>query len=328
MKMRIVNTLARVVGILLFFAAPSAPRAGAASKGQTTPATACSLTEESTASAVASNQHEQEVTEDAADSSTQESSGISRLLHAWLRMGDAASAQQPSWLSPLVTTSGRIKQELRYDLYRQPGAAGGRVYNFGAGKGLEFLVAPRVQLLLGAPPYTVPTQPGGKSGFGDLPLMMKTRLFSRPQGEGDSVLTLLLGATVPTGGHLYGNSEPVLTPALAFGKGWSRLDVQGTIGGSLPVGGDARLGNQLISNTTLQYRATRLLWPEFEVNATFYESGKYAGKKQVFATPGLGFGRVKLHGRVAFSLGAGVQIATTRFHMYDHRAILSLRLPF
>jgi len=328
MKAITMNTLAGVAGILLFVAAPLALRADEASGGRSTPTTAGSLGDSGAATAAAPAQPAQEATKDTAVSSTGKSSRFARLFHAWLRMGDAVNEQQPYWLSPLVTTSGRVKQELRYDLYHQPGTAGGSLYSFGAGRGFEFVVAPRVQLLVGATPYAVATQLGGPSGFGDLPLMMKTRLFSRPHGEGDTVLTLLLGATVPSGGHSYGHAEPVLTPAVAFGKGWGNLDVQGTIGGSLPVGGDNKLGNQFISNTTVQYRVNRLLWPEFEVNGTFYESGKYAGKKQLFATPGVGFGRVKLHGRVAFSLGAGVQIATTRFHTYNHRAILSVRFPF
>jgi hypothetical protein len=246
----------------------------------------------------------------------------------WMAMAESTEVQQPNWLSPVATTSGRLKQEFRYDSWRQTGAAGGSVFNFGGGKGLEFVVAPRMQLMVGVPPYTLPTQAGTSSGFGDLPLMMKARLFSRPQGEGDSLLTFLLGATVPVGDPRYGNGKPVLSPALAFGKGKGKLDVQGTIGGSFPVGGEVKLGNQLVSNTALQYHAVRLLWPECEVNATFYESGKNAGKKQVFLTPGLGFGRVRLRDRLSLSLAAGIQIATTRFHTYNHLMIMSLRLPF
>jgi hypothetical protein len=323
--MRIADKMAYLVGTLLFLAAPPVLRAEDGSGAHPAPPVACFLPVDRPACPA---EPAQEGPQDAPAETAEPRWGISRLVHTWMAMAEAAAAQQPNWLSPVATTSGRLKQEFRYDSWRQPGVAGGSIYNFGAGKGLEFVVASRVQLLVGAPPYTLPTQAGTNSGFGDLPLMLKTRLFSRPQGEGDSLLTFILGVTVPVGDPLYGNGKPIFSPALAFGKGMGKLDIQGTIGGSLPMGGDTQLGSQILSNTALQYHMARLLWPECEVNATFYESGKYAEKKQVFLTPGLGFGRVRLHGRLALSLGAGVQIAATQFHTYNHRVIVSLRLPF
>jgi hypothetical protein len=323
--MRIAGKMAYLTGALLFVAAPCVLYAGDGSGGQAAPLVACVLPADGSACPA---EPARKGSQDAQAATAEPHRGIARVVHAWIAMAESVGEQQPNWLSPVATTSGRLKQEFRYDSWRQAGPAGSSIYNFGGGKGLEFVVAPRVQLMVGVPPYTLPTQAGTKNGFGDLPLMLKARLFSRPPGEGDSLLTFILGATVPVGGPLYGNGKPVLSPALAFGKGKGKWDVQGTIGGSFPVGGDAKLGNQLVSNTALQFHAVRLLWPECEVNATFYESGKYAGKNQVFLTPGLGFGRVRLRGRLSLSLGAGVQIAATRFHTYNHRAIVSLRLPF
>jgi hypothetical protein len=68
-------------------------------------------------------------------------------------MAKGIQAEQPDWLSPLATTSGRLKQEFRYDVWRQPTRSGGADYNFGVGKGLEFILAPRIQLMIGPPPY-------------------------------------------------------------------------------------------------------------------------------------------------------------------------------
>jgi hypothetical protein len=120
----------------------------------------------------------------------------------------------------------------------------------------------------------------------------------------------------------------VLSPTLAFGKGWRRFDVQSTLGANLPAGDTARLGRQLLWNTAFQYQAAWKLWPEFEVNSTGYKTGPHARDKQVFLTPGLGLGRVHLGGRFRFSSAAGMQIAATRFHSYNHRWILSERLSF
>lgn len=87
-------------------------------------------------------------------------------------------------------------------------------------------------------------------------------------------------------------------------------------------------GRQLQWNTAFQYRSAWKLWPEIEVNSTFYETGKNTGDKQVFLTPGLGFGRIRLGRNLRFSSAAGMQIAATRFHTYNHRWMFSMRVSF
>jgi hypothetical protein len=250
------------------------------------------------------------------------------LWHSWLRMAAEAEASQPDWLSPLATTSGRLKQELRYDVFDQPSPNGNRSYQFGGGKGLEFISSSRTQLLVGVPSYTLVSPNGPAGGFGDLPLMLKFRIASAERSEGNYLLTFILGATAPTGSHRYGAGDAVLSPTLAVGKGWRRFDVQSTFGANLPAGDTAKLGRQLLWNTAFQYEAAWKLWPELEVNSTFYETGPHAGDKQVFLTPGFGFGRVHVGGRFRFSSAAGMQIAATPFHTYNHRWILSERFSF
>jgi hypothetical protein len=250
------------------------------------------------------------------------------LFRSWLHMAAETQAKQPDWLSPLATTSGRLKQELRYDIWDQPAAQGNRTYQFGGGKGLEFITSPRTQILVGIPSYTVHSPNGSPGGFGDLPLMLKIRIASAERGQGNYLLTFILGASVPTGSHRYGAGDAVLTPTLALGKGWGRFDVQSTFGANLPAGNTAKLGRQLQWNTALQYQAAWKLWPELEVNSTFYKTGTNAGDKQVFLTPGLGFGRVRLRKGFRFSTAAGLQIAVTRFHTYDHRWMFSERISF
>jgi hypothetical protein len=142
------------------------------------------------------------------------------------------------------------------------------------------------------------------------------------------LLTFILAATAPTGSHRYGASDGTVTPTIAAGKGFGRFDVQSTFGASLPTGNTAKLGRQLQWNTAFQYRAAWKLWPELEVNSTFYKTGPHAGEQQVFLTPGLGFGRVRLGKGFRFSTAVGLQIAVTRFHAYDHRWMFSERLSF
>ena len=250
------------------------------------------------------------------------------LFRSWLHMAAETQTKQPDWLSPLATTSGRLKDELRYDIWDQPSAQGNRTYQFGGGKGLEFITSSRTQVLAGIPSYTLHSPNGAPGGFGDIPLMLKFRIASAERGEGNYLLTFILAAAAPTGSHRYGAGDGVLTPTIAFGKGWGRFDVQSTFGASLPTGHTAKLGRQLQWNTAFQYQGFWKLWPELEVNSTFYKTGTNAGDKQVFLTPGLGFGRVRLAKGFRFSTAAGLQIAVTQFHTYDHRWMFSERISF
>jgi hypothetical protein len=158
--------------------------------------------------------------------------------------------------------------------------------------------------------------------------MLKFRIASAERGKGNYLLTFILGATAATGSRRYGAGNAVLTPTLAFGKGFGRFDVQSTVGLNLPAGATVKLGRQLQWNTAFQYQAARKLWPELEVNSTFYKTGPNTGDKQVFLTPGLGFGRVRLRKGFRFSSAAGLQIAVTKFHTYDHRWMFSERISF
>jgi hypothetical protein len=250
------------------------------------------------------------------------------LFRAWLDLGERVQATQPDWLSPLGTTSGRLKQEFRYDIWDQPASGGNRNYQFGGNKGLEFITSSRTQILIGVPTYTLVSPSGPPGGFGDLPLMLKFRISSAERTEGNYLVTFLLAATAPTGSHRYGGGEAVVTPTMAFGKGWGRFDAQSTLGVNLPVGDTAKLGRQVLWNTAFQYRAAWKLWPELETNSTFYATGKNAGETQLFLTPGLGIGRAHLAGRFRLSSAVGVQIAVTQFHTYNHRWMFSTRVSF
>jgi len=265
---------------------------------------------------------------DVRESTDKYSAKRKRLFRSWLDMAEQVQADQPDWLSPLATTSGRLKQEFRYDIWEQPSANGNTTYQFSGNKGLEFITSSRTQLLLGVPTYTLVSPNGPPGGFGDLPLMLKVRISSAPRTEGNYLLTFILAATAPTGSHRYGVGDGVVTPTLALGKGWKRFAVQSTIGVNLPTGEAAKLGRQVLWNTAFQYQARWKLWPEVEANATFCETGKDAGDTQLFLTPGLGFGRLHLAGRFRFSSAVGMQIAATRLHTYNHRLMISTRVSF
>jgi hypothetical protein len=79
--------------------------------------------------------------------------------------------------------------------------------------------------------------------------MLTFRLASAAPRKGDYLLTLLVRAPAPTGSHKIRMHDVVLSPGIAFGKGWGRFDVQSTIGANLPTADTASLGRQFLWNT-------------------------------------------------------------------------------
>jgi hypothetical protein len=158
--------------------------------------------------------------------------------------------------------------------------------------------------------------------------LVKYRLLSANEEHGNYILTAFLGWSLPTGQYSNGALHAVITPSIAYGKGFGNFDVQGTFGAALPVADTNLLGRSYLLNNTFQYHLLHRLWPEVELNSTIFQEGKYDGMKQNFVTPGLVVGRFHLYGRLAVTVGGGYQIATTRFRTNNHNAILAIRFPF
>lgn len=252
----------------------------------------------------------------------------------------ATQSEQPHWVTPLVTVTPRLEQELRTDFVRQIAPKLYTTWVYDNGKGLELIPARRIELLFNLPPFYDHTQPGVKDGFGDVSFLMKFRILSRNEEHGNTILTAFLGASVPTGKNGNGSCCAVVTPTLAGGKGFGRFDYTTTLGGSLPVTNAAKLGHTTTWNNVAQYKvassgAGRFFWPEVEFNSSFYSGGSNDGKIATFATPGLIIGRIPLDhtatgapGRLGLTFGAGEQIALTQFHTYNHAVVITARIPF
>jgi Putative MetA-pathway of phenol degradation len=241
---------------------------------------------------------------------------------------DKTQAEQPHWITPVATTTPRLEQEFRYDIFWQTNAKGITAENYAGGKGLELIPLEKVELIFSPPPYLVHHNPRVADGFGDLSFLVKYRLLSANEQHGNYILTAFLGVSLPTGDHSNGALHAILTPTMAYGKGFGQFDFQGTIGVALPAADAHRIGRTVTWNNAFQYRIFRKLWPEVEINATFFQDGPSDGKKQVFITPGLVVGRLHLWRRAGVTVGGGFQIAATRFHSTNHNGIISLRLPF
>lgn len=250
----------------------------------------------------------------------------------WFQRSDQAKADQPNWMTPLVTVTPRLEQEFRADFLVEEMASGNDLINYDGGKGLELIPWERVEVLFNLPPYIEHNNPANlpadKNGFGDVSFLGKYRMVAGNKEHGNYILTLFLGYSVPTGTWKNGARGGLFTPTIAGGKGFGKFDVQSTFGYGVPTSELIKTGHALTWNSTFQYHVSEVFWPEFEVNSIFYQHGENDGKKQVFLTPGLILGRFKVHGRVLAAFGAGFQIAVTQFHTYNHATVLTVRFPF
>jgi hypothetical protein len=252
----------------------------------------------------------------------------------WAAHTSAIQAKQPAWAVPLVTTYTGLFQVARADFVRQTAPALTRTWNFDNSKGANLIPWARTEIAFNLPPY-LEHNSTAKDGFGDLSFLGKVRLASGNAQHGTYTLSAWVLATVPTGNYKNGSTNASVSPTLGAGKGFGNFDVQSTMGATLPTGNPAiaTAGRPIAWNTVAQYRIGKLFWPEVESNATFYRGGSNDGKTQEFITPGLIVGKCGLHpsdpkSRPGLAFGAGMQIAASHFHTYNHGLVLTVRWIF
>lgn len=264
-----------------------------------------------------------------ANASPQQSNPDRGFFANWFQRVAHTQAEQPHWITPVVTVTPRLEQEFRYDISQQTQPNGRTTLrNFGGAKGLEIIAAERIELIFSPPPYIVRSVNGVPDGSGDLSFLLKYRFFASNEEGGNYIFTAFLGGSLPTGSYTNGTKDANITPTLAAGKGWGNFDVTTTFGAIVPVDETNLIGRQIVWNTAFQYRVLRRMWPELEVNSTFFSGGPNDGKKQTFLTPGLVLGKFPIWRRLGFTVGGGLQTAATRFHTYNHKWILTVRFPF
>ncbi|HET9407578.1 MAG TPA: hypothetical protein VFO39_10100 [Candidatus Sulfotelmatobacter sp.] len=246
----------------------------------------------------------------------------------WFERVDKTKDEQPHWMTPVATTTPRLEEEFRYDQLWQTNGKGVTTNNYDGSKGLELIPTEKIEVILNTPPYLAHHDPKTRDGFGDAAFLVKYRMLAANEERGNYILTAFLGWSIPTGDHKNGALHAIITPTIAYGRGFHDFDLQGTFGIGLPVADTNLVGRTYAWNNTFQYHLLKKLWPEVELNTTFFQDGKNDGKNQNFVTPGLVLGRFHLFGRVGFAVGGGYQIATTHFHVNNHNGILTIRFPF
>ncbi|MGA3303247.1 MAG: hypothetical protein ABSC72_08170 [Methylovirgula sp.] len=255
----------------------------------------------------------------------------------WENRVKYAQSTQPHWMTPLVTVTPRLEQEVRYDQYFEHNAQGSDITTFDSGKGLELIPTTMNEVLINAPAYEQRTIVKPASGFMDWPfLTIKQRIISAPEDQGNYIVTGFLGFTAPTGAPAFTNKTWVVTPTIAGGKGWGDFDIQATTGVAIPTDGNAAVGTSVVSNVAFQYHIFEYFWPEVELNNTAWTSGERKGRDQLFVTPGVILGRFPIGGTAKFIVGMGYQIAVAPQPVvlapvtptYNHAYVLTARMAF
>ena len=265
--------------------------------------------------------------------------GIIGYFANWQNRANQAQAEQPHWMTPLVTVTPRLEQEVRYDQYWEKRGNGSTLDIFDDNKGLELIPTETNEVLINPPAYQYKghTSSPANGWLDDQFLVVKQRLLTGNEENGNYILTAFLGLTAGSGNSAFTNHAWVVTPTIAGGKGWGDFDIQATSGIAVPTQHQNTLGKSIATNATLQYHVLKYFWPEFEFNDTYWIDGKErGGKNQLFLTPGVILGRFVIYKRVKAIIGGGYQFAVTPKYVdtteqtpaYNHNWILTARIAF
>jgi hypothetical protein len=257
--------------------------------------------------------------------------GQNNFFQSWEARVGATSARQPAWPVPVATPSSGIVQLARLDFVRQYTSTHTTTWNYDNGKGVNLIPFARTEFDINLPPYIQHNNPKVQDGAGDFSVVAKYRMFAANEG-GNYSTAAQVAFSVPTGSYKNGTAVSTITPTLIGGKGFGRFDVQSAIGAVLPTSSSATIGRTISWNTVAQYKAGKYLWPELEVNSSYFHGGPNDGKNQTFLTPGMMVSRIKLRSepasRLGLLFGGGMQIATSTFHSYNHGLVLTGRMTF
>jgi hypothetical protein len=239
------------------------------------------------------------------------SSPIGDYFTNWFARVDQAKESQPRWLPPLNTLSPLITELLRQDAFYQWAGNGSRTLNLGEGKGLFLVPWKTIEVDFGIPSFQERYGVQPASGLPDWQfLLVKQRLLSANEQEGNYIVTAALAGQAPIGVPAFTNNAFVITPTLAAGKGFGNLNIQAATSFVIPTAHADTIGTAWRNNVTFQYHLGELLWPEFEVNwAHWLDGTQRGGLHELFFTVGALVGPIPLAGRVGIVFGGGFQFA-------------------
>lgn len=250
----------------------------------------------------------------------------------WQARASKTQAEQPKWAVPMYSPFPMVAQVFRLDFVRQRSSAGAETWNIDGGKGFNFIPFAKTQIDVFIPGYMIRPD-SSEDGFGDMTLVGKYRFLSKTEKKGNYVVTAQLGLSIPTGSYKNGAPSTALTPTFLAGKGFGKLALFTSLGGTLPTSQTSTSGRTIHWNTVAQYKVGRYFTPELELNSNTWVGGTRDGKTQMFLSPGLIVGRLPFRpedpgSRIGLTLGFAFQTAVTSYHTYNHGLATTVRFVF
>jgi hypothetical protein len=248
-----------------------------------------------------------------------------------LRSHNAAMADlQPTWMGPLIQSDSRLSQAIRVSV-SDASAPGEQIVSYGNNHGVSVIAERRFQIDFDQPSFFHNHSAAYPDGFGNAGAQVKYRIASGNAEHGNFALTAIeFHGFAPRAAQ-----NAMLTaydcPKIAAGIARGLFDVQSTLGGLLPAAKVAAQGQVIEWNVTAQLHPTAHTWFDVENNATFNFGGPFDAKTQNFITPAAFYMvRRKQWGpsHSALVLDAGMQIATSGFHLYNHNLVSEVRMLF
>lgn len=242
----------------------------------------------------------------------------------------ALTALQPTWPTPILEPDPRLVQYYRFSFSNEYTSARTQTVSYGNVRGGGIVAWNRLEVDF-APPAYIQHNSTALDGFGDTTLSGKFRIASGNATHGNFILTALLSHSFATSSH-NGGATDCWTPTLAGGIGFLRtFDVESSLSGSMPTGKIATQGRTIAWNALVHDHISKHVFLEFENNATFYREGPHDGKMQNFVLPGVFYiyrrGEwAPTHPYLVFD--AGMQVATSSFHTFNHNTISEMRILF
>lgn len=240
------------------------------------------------------------------------------------------SELQPAMITPIMTADPRLIQYARFSIAHEYTASHAETVNLGNCRGAGVVVARRFEFDW-MPPGYIQHNGAGLDGMGDTSLLAKYRLVSGSAEDGNFAVSAAVGRTFATGSHKNGALTGSYTPMVVAEKTFGRVAFVSALSGTLPTGKVAQQGRSIGWNSAAEFRAARSVWLEIEDNATFYRGGSHDGQVQNFMLPGALCVLRKKEWKAQhpyFIVDAGMQVATSGFHTYNHNLITEMRVLF
>jgi hypothetical protein len=233
---------------------------------------------------------------------------------------------QPSWIGPLIQSDARLGQFVNLSVANQS-IPGGHPIVYGNNHGVGFIFDRRFQVAFQPPSFFRNHSAQSPDGFGNASVMVKARIVSGNAEHGNYIVTAILNHGFAPRAAQNGVYSSTWNPTLAAGRAFPRFAVMSNLGGILPTAKIWSQGRAIEWNTTVQVHAPARISFDIENNATYFYGGPSDGQTQNFITPAAIYVVHRPnwgpeHSGIIFI--SGMQIATSRYHQYNHNLVTEM----